>query len=108
MPSRAPCSPPGLATSGTDGRCRRYHRPVMGRPDRIVLLAFAVFVVFAGANAIGVRFVLREMGPFWAAAIRFAIAGLLLGGWAVATHRPRPRGDALVGTALFGVFGFGL
>ncbi len=81
---------------------------MLGRPDRIVLLAFAVLVVFAGANAIGVRFVLREMGPFWSAAIRFAIAGLLLGGWAVATHRPRPRGDALIGTALFGVFGFWL
>ncbi len=46
-----------------------------GRPDRLVLVAFIVFVVFAGANAIGVRFVLREMGPFWAAAIRFVIAG---------------------------------
>lgn len=78
------------------------------RPDRIVLLAFALFVVLAGANAIGVRFVLREMGPFWSAAIRFALAGLLLGGWALATRRAPPRGDALVGTVLFGVFGFGL
>jgi drug/metabolite transporter (DMT)-like permease len=62
----------------------------------------------AGANAIGVRFALREMGPFWSASIRFALAGLLLAGYAVATRRPVPRGDRLIGTVLFGVFGFGL
>ena len=76
--------------------------------DRKVLAAFLVFVVFAGANAIGVRFVLQEMGPFWSAAIRFAIAGLLLAAYTLATRRPMPRGDRLVGTVLFGVFGFGL
>lgn len=78
------------------------------RPDRMVLGAFFVFVVFAGANAIGVRFVLREMGPFWSAAIRFAIAGILLLAYMIATRRPVPRGSRLVGTVLFGVFGFGL
>lgn len=79
-----------------------------GRPDRLVLAAFMVFVVFAGVNAIGVRFVLREMGPFWSAAIRFAIAGLLLLGYMIATRRPVPRGGHLAGTVLFGVFAFGL
>jgi drug/metabolite transporter (DMT)-like permease len=78
------------------------------RPDRLVLVAFFVFVVFAGANAIGVRFVLREMGPFWSAAIRFAVAGLLLLVYTVATQRPMPRGSRLTGTLLFGVIGFGL
>jgi drug/metabolite transporter (DMT)-like permease len=78
------------------------------RPDRIVLVAFVVFVLFAGANAIGVRFALREMGPFWSAAIRFAVAGLLLAGYALASRRQLPRGDRLIGTVLFGVFGFGL
>ena len=77
------------------------------RPDRIVLVAFAVFVLFAGANAIGVRFVLREMGPFWSAAIRFAAAGLVLFGWVVALRHPLPRGQRLVGTVLFGVIAFG-
>jgi drug/metabolite transporter (DMT)-like permease len=78
------------------------------RPDRVVLAGFLVFVVLAGANAIGVRFVLREMGPFWSAAIRFGIAGLLLFGYMVATRRPVPRGGHLVGTVLFGVIAFGL
>jgi drug/metabolite transporter (DMT)-like permease len=81
---------------------------VTSRPDRIVLAAFIVFVVLAGANAIGVRFALREMGPFWSASIRFVLAGLLLAGYMVATRRPVPRGDRLIGTVLFGVFGFGL
>jgi drug/metabolite transporter (DMT)-like permease len=81
---------------------------VTSRPDRVVLAAFLVFVVLGGANAIGVRFALREMGPFWSAAIRFALAGLLLAAYMVATRRPVPRGNRLVGTALFGVFGFGL
>ena len=74
----------------------------------MVLVAFLVFVVFAGANAIGVRIVLQEMGPFWSAAIRFAIAGLLLAAYTFATRRHRPRGDRLIGTVLFGVFGFWL
>jgi drug/metabolite transporter (DMT)-like permease len=76
--------------------------------DRTVLAAFLLFVVFAGANAIGVRFVLQEMGPFWSASIRFAIAGLLLGAYAIVQRRDVPRGDRLIGTVLFGVFGFGL
>jgi drug/metabolite transporter (DMT)-like permease len=67
-----------------------------------------VFVVLAGANAIGVRIALREMGPFWSAAIRFALAGLMLAAYMLATRRPVPRGSRLVGTVLFGVFGFGL
>jgi drug/metabolite transporter (DMT)-like permease len=81
---------------------------VTSRPDRMVFAAFLVFVVLAGANAIGVRFALREMGPFWSAAIRFALAGLVLFGYMIATRRPVPRGDGMVGTVLFGVFGFGL
>ncbi|HEX5589385.1 MAG TPA: EamA family transporter [Candidatus Limnocylindrales bacterium] len=73
-----------------------------------MLLAFVVFVIFGGSNAIGVRFVLRELGPFWSASIRFAIAGLLLAGAMVVMRHPFPRGERLVGTVLFGAIGFGL
>ena len=76
--------------------------------DRMILVAFVVLVVLAGANAIAVRFVLREMGPFWSAALRFALAGGLLFAWVSVTHRPLPRGDRLLGTVLFGVLGFAL
>lgn len=78
------------------------------RPGRSVLLAFVLFVVFAGANAIGVRLMLREMGPFWSAALRFAVAGLLLAAAVLATGRTFPRGTRLVGTTLFAIFGFAL
>jgi drug/metabolite transporter (DMT)-like permease len=81
---------------------------VTDRAGRLVLAAFLLFVLLAGANAIGVRFALREMGPYWSAAIRFAVAGLLLAAYALATRRRLPRGDRLIGTVLFGVFGFGL
>ncbi|HEX9550499.1 MAG TPA: EamA family transporter [Candidatus Limnocylindrales bacterium] len=78
------------------------------RPGVLVLAAFAVLVVFGGSNAIGVRFVLREMGPFWSAAIRFAIAGGLLAALVMASGRSFPRGERLLGSALFGIIGFGL
>ncbi len=41
----------------------------MSRP---VLLAFVVFVVFAGSNATAVKVVLGELPPFWSAGLRFA------------------------------------
>jgi drug/metabolite transporter (DMT)-like permease len=67
-----------------------------------------VFVVLAGANAVGVRFALVELPPFFAAAVRFGAAGLLLLGLMTAQRRPVPRGDRLVGTLLFGLFAFAL
>lgn len=73
-----------------------------------MLAAFVVFVLLAGANAVAVRFVLHEMGPFWAAAVRFAVAGVILVVVMVATGRSVPTGDRLLGTVLFGVLGFGL
>ena len=73
-----------------------------------LLAAFVTFVVLAGANAIAVRFALREMGPFWSAAFRFVVAGLLLAGYAVATRRPSPSKDHLMGIVVYGVLAFGL
>jgi len=78
------------------------------RPTAFVLAAFLAFVLIAGANAVAVRFVLHEMGPFWAAALRFAVAGAILVLVMIATGRSLPTGDRLVGTVLFGILGFGL
>ena len=75
---------------------------------RPVLVAFAVFVVLAGANAAAVKAVLGEMPPFWSAGLRFVIAGGLLLALMVIQRRPVPRGDRLLGTVLFAVFGFAL
>jgi len=76
--------------------------------SRPVLLAFAAFVVLGGANAAAVKAILGEMPPFWSAGLRFLIAGALLLGLMVIQRRPVPRGDRLLGTVLFGVFGFAL
>jgi drug/metabolite transporter (DMT)-like permease len=67
-----------------------------------------VFVVLAGANAAAVKAVLGEMPPFWSAGLRFVIAGALLLALMVMQRRPVPRGDRLLGTVLFAVFGFAL
>ena len=48
------------------------------------------------------------MPPFWSAGLRFVIAGALLMALMVIQRRPVPRGDQLLGTVLFGVFGFAL
>ena len=82
------------------GRCSLTSRPV--------LLAFAAFVLLAGANAAAVKAVLGEMPPFWSAGLRFVIAGGLLLALMVIQRRSAPRGDRLLGTVLFGVFGFAL
>jgi drug/metabolite transporter (DMT)-like permease len=82
------------------GRCSLTFRPV--------LVAFAAFVVLAGANAAAVKVVLGEMPPFWSAGLRFVLAGALLVALMVIQRRPTPRGDRLLGTVLFGVFAFAL
>src|SRR4026208_2466911 len=99
-----------INTTTTRSRAEAVHVAQMppSRPDRVVLLAFGGLVVGAGANARGVRFGLREMGPFWSAAIRFFVAGLLLLVYMIARRRPVPRGQRLIGSVLFGGFGFGL
>jgi drug/metabolite transporter (DMT)-like permease len=76
--------------------------------SRPVLIAFAAFVVLAGANAAAVKAVLGEMPPFWAAGLRFVVAGALLLAVMVIQRRPVPRGDRLLGTVLYGVIGFAL
>lgn len=76
--------------------------------SRPVLLAFATFVIFAGANAAAVRIVLAELPPFWSAGLRFVVAGALLLAVTVAQRRPLPRGRHLRGTIVYGLLAFAL
>jgi drug/metabolite transporter (DMT)-like permease len=76
--------------------------------SRPVLIAFVTFVLLAGANAAAVKVVLGELPPFWSAGLRFVAAGALLLMLMVVQGRPAPRGDRLLGTVLFGLFGFAL
>lgn len=79
---------------------------VIARPERTTLLAFVGVVLFGGLNAIGVRQTVLELAPFWGAALRFALAGLILVGVVVAMRGRLPRGRSLWGAMLYGVVGF--
>jgi len=78
------------------------------RPDRTVLLVFALVVLVGGSNFVAVRFSNRELPPFFGAAIRFAAASVLLLVLARAMRLELPRGRALFGAMAFGVVNFGV
>src|SRR5439155_26928309 len=74
--------------------------------DPTTALAFLGIALFGGVNAIAVRFSNQELAPFWGASFRFAIASVLLFGVMAVRGIPLPRGDALRGSLLYGLFGF--
>lgn len=71
------------------------------------LAAFLFSVLFIGFNAIGVRYVIAELPPFWAAALRFAPAGAILFILMLLLRLPIPRGKSLLGAVLYGALNFG-
>jgi drug/metabolite transporter (DMT)-like permease len=75
--------------------------------DRSTLAAFALMVLLAGGNAVGVKVATDELDPFWAAATRFGAAGLIFAALMIPLRVPIPRGGALLGSALYGILGFG-
>lgn len=76
-------------------------------PDRLTLVASAVVITLGGGNAIGIRFVVQELEPFWGAAMRFGIAALIFLSYVGWRRIALPRGRALLGVALYGVLAFG-
>jgi drug/metabolite transporter (DMT)-like permease len=78
------------------------------RPDRATQAAWVATVFIGGANAIAVRFTLRELPSFWGAALRFLLATAVLGLVTLLVRRRRPRRRDLPGIVLFGIFNFGL
>jgi drug/metabolite transporter (DMT)-like permease len=78
------------------------------RPDRAVQAAFLATILIGGANAIAVRISLRELTPFWGAALRFLLATALLGIVTLLVRRRRPRRRDLPGIVIFGVLNFGV
>ncbi len=75
--------------------------------ERVALAAFIAGSVLAGGNAVAVRFSNRELDPLWGAGLRFALAALLFAALMAALRLGLPRGRALLGTILYGVFTFG-
>jgi len=78
-----------------------------GLSGHAALIAFVLFVLMAGSNAVAVRFSDLELPPFWGAFARFAMAALVF--WAIVLVRriALPRGRALIGSLLYGVVGVG-
>lgn len=62
--------------------------------------------VLASGNGVAIRFLNRELDPLWGQSLRFALAASLMLLVALASRPPFPRGRALAGAVLFGVFQF--
>jgi drug/metabolite transporter (DMT)-like permease len=69
------------------------------------LLAFAGAVFLIGSNLVAIRFSNRELPPFWGAGTRFAVAALLFYAVMRAQRASFPRGQSLLGAALYGAIG---
>ena len=70
-------------------------------------ISFALVALLAGGNAVGVRFSNRELAPLWGAGLRFTAAAVLLLAAMALMRLPPPRGRALAGSAVYGLFNFG-
>jgi drug/metabolite transporter (DMT)-like permease len=77
-----------------------------GAGERSVVTAFAIGATLAGGNAVGVRFSNRELDPLWGAGLRFALAAVVVWALVAALRLELPRGRALTGAVLFGLFNF--
>lgn len=75
--------------------------------ERTTIVVFVVMSVLAGGNAVGVRFSNRELEPMWGATVRFGLAAAVLFVIMYAMRLPWPRGRALAGAVLYGLFSFG-
>jgi drug/metabolite transporter (DMT)-like permease len=76
--------------------------------DKSTYLAFALAVAFLGVNFVAVRFSNQELPPFWGASLRFLIASSLLFSIVRLRNISLPRGAALSGALLYGLFSFAL
>jgi drug/metabolite transporter (DMT)-like permease len=77
-------------------------------PGWRVPLAFAIFVFLIGCASVAVKITYQELAPFWVATARFGLGALIFWGIAAVKKIPIPKGKALLGAVLYGVFGFGL
>jgi drug/metabolite transporter (DMT)-like permease len=77
-------------------------------PDRLTLIAFFTVVLVLGMNFVAVKFSNKELPPFWGASLRFIIASILLFGIVRIRNLSLPTGRALMGAALYGLFGFAI
>jgi drug/metabolite transporter (DMT)-like permease len=79
-----------------------------GDQGRGTLVAFLVGSVLSSGNPIAVKFSNVELDPLWGATVRFTLAAALMLVVMRALGLRFPRGRALLGAVLYGVFNFGL
>ncbi|HLE13450.1 MAG TPA: EamA family transporter [Anaerolineales bacterium] len=77
-------------------------------PERSVLIAFFLFILVGGGASVAIRITYQELAPFWAAAARFFLAGIVLWALVFIKRMPLPKGRALLGAMLFGTLTVGL
>ena len=75
--------------------------------NNLPLMAFFFSVLLVGLNAIGVRYTVLELSPFWGATLRFAPASLLLFLLVFLLKLPLPKGRGLLGSMIYGALNFG-
>ena len=73
-----------------------------------IAVTFVACALIWGTTFLAIRFGNEATPPVWAATIRLAIASVLLFGIAAAFKMPLPRGRALRGAALWGLFNLGV
>ena len=69
---------------------------------------FGLVLLIGGANFVAVRYSNAELDPFWGAALRFVLAGVIFVLIALTLRLPWPRGKTLRLTMLYGFFSFAL
>jgi drug/metabolite transporter (DMT)-like permease len=79
------------------------------KADRLSWAAFSAMVAGIGANAVAIKFTLREPGidPAWSGASRFLIAAIVFATIALVVRAPVPKGRELAGAVLYGMLSFG-
>lgn len=78
------------------------------RQSFLLVGAFVISTLFAGNNAVAVRFSFVELPPFYSAGLRFIGASILFFLIVALMRLPIPRGHALLGVLLFGFLQFGI
>jgi len=73
-----------------------------------IAVAFVSCALIWGSTFLAIRFGNETTPPVWAATIRLALASTLLFGISAAFRMPLPRGKALRGAALWGLFNLGI
>jgi drug/metabolite transporter (DMT)-like permease len=71
-------------------------------------LVFIGCCLIWGSTFLAIRIGNEAVPPVWAATLRLALAAPLLAGLVLATRQRFPRGPALRGALLFGIFNFGV